>query len=120
MAKCLALAVGAAKESNKVAPQEPWKDKWQHGYVGCVLRQHDCPASITAAIATAKEVKDSIDGTASKQDVEATMYGWEKGLWGAKVKVTLLGIRLKHKSCKDVCDHFKDKWIALAEEEGKG
>lgn len=125
MAKCLTIAVGAAGVAKKKVPQEAkdgeWDDKWKHGYVGCVLRQQRCCARVTSVIAVAKEVIDVLDplgtdSTPSKWDIEATMYGWKKGLWHAKLRF-FPRLRLRKKSPKEICDHFSDKWEALKKEE---
>lgn len=122
MAKCLTIAVGAGAVAKKRAPNKDWKDKWEHGYVGCVLRQQRCCNRVTRTIAVAKELIDALDPlgtdpTPSKWDIEATMYGWKKGLWGTRIKLTWFGFRLVKKSPKEICDHFRDKWEDLRNEE---
>jgi len=115
MTKCLTIAVGAAEVSKKLAPNEDWKDKWQHGYVGCVLRQQRCCKRVTHAIAVGKELATELQkGTKpSKWDIEATMFGWKKGLWGARWKWIWFGFILVKKSPKEICDHFRDRWEVL-------
>jgi hypothetical protein len=107
----LGVALLAAREAKTKSPSnESWKDKWEHGYVGCKLRRWSVSFKTTLTIAKGKELADRfIGGVPSAQDIKATMFGWKKAHWKRD------GLKLK--SCKEVCDHFKSNWMSFGDEE---